>query len=69
MFISDVWRIGTKLMPSKQKKKIQSEVCGCVTQKVPQSTATAILNSNSYNSMVVNAVTQTINLCVVEALK
>lgn len=34
-----------------------------------KSTATAILNSNSYNSMVVNAVTQTINLCVVEALK
>lgn len=65
----DAWRIGTKLMTKSQKKRAQSQVCGCVTQKAPYSAANAVVNSSTYNAMVANAVVGTIDSCVLESFK
>ncbi|ALH96489.1 hypothetical protein [Acinetobacter equi] len=65
----DVWRVGTKLMTKSQQKAVEKEVCSCVTQKAPYNAANAVVNSNSYNAMVANAVAGTINSCLIQSFK
>ena len=55
-------------------QNIQSEICGCVSEKAPQSVtavdlATAAIDPAARNTIVTNAVTKTINACVAEAVK
>ena len=68
------WQTATKLMTATQKQNIQSEICGCVSEKAPQSVtavdlATAAIDPAARNTSVTNAVTKTINACVAEAVK
>lgn len=68
------WKTATKLMTSEQKQSVQTEICGCVSEKAPQSVttvdlATAALDPASRATIVSNVVTKTINACVAEAVK
>lgn len=68
------WKTATKLMSSTQKQDIQSEICGCVSEKAPQSVtavdlATAAIDPVARNTIISNAVTKTINACVTEAVR
>ncbi|MEJ2897966.1 hypothetical protein [Acinetobacter sp. NS-4] len=68
------WQNATKLMTATQKQNIQTEICGCVSDKAPQSVtavdlATAAIDPAARNTIVSNAVTKTINACVAEAVK
>lgn len=68
------WQTATKLMTATQKQNIQSEICGCVSEKAPQSVtavdlATAAIDPAARNTIVTNAVTKTINACVAESVK
>ena len=67
------WQTATKMMTATQKTNIQSEICGCVSEKAPQSVtavdlATAAIDPAARNTIVSNAVTKTINACVAEAM-
>ncbi len=67
------WQNATKLMTATQKQNIQTEICGCVSEKAPQSVtavdlATAAIDPAARNTIVSNAVTKTINACVAEAV-
>ena len=67
------WQNATKLMTATQKQNIQTEICGCVSDKAPQSVtavdlATAAIDPAARNTIVSNAVTKTINACVAEAM-
>ncbi|OTG66193.1 hypothetical protein B9T25_10315 [Acinetobacter sp. ANC 4470] len=68
------WQTAAKLMTATQKQNIQSEICGCVSEKAPQSVtavdlAAAAIDPAARNTIVVNAVTKTINACVAEAVQ
>lgn len=67
------WKTATKLMTSTQQQNIQSEICGCVSEKAPESVtavdlATAALDPNARATIVSNVVSKTINACVQEAV-
>lgn len=67
------WKTATKLMTETQKTNIQSEICGCVSEKAPQSVtavdlATAAIDPAARATIVSNAVSKTINACVAEAV-
>ena len=67
------WQTATKLMTTEQKTNIQGEICGCVSEKAPQSVtavdlAAAAIDPNARATIVSNAVTKTINACVAEAV-
>ena len=69
-----VWKTATRLMTSEQRENIQTNVCGCVSEKAPNSVttielATAAIDPAARNTIVTNAVTKTINACVAEAVK
>lgn len=68
------WQTATKLMTTDQKNNIQTEICGCVSEKAPQSVttvdlATAAIDPTARATIVSNVVTKTINACVAEAVK
>ena len=68
------WKTATKLMTDEQKQNIQTEICGCVSDKAPQSVtavdlATAALDPAARATLATNVVTKTINACVAEAVK
>ena len=57
-----------------QAWKTATEICGCVSEKAPQSVtavdlATAALDPAARTTIVSNAVTKTINACVAESVK
>ena len=61
-------------MTATQKQNIQSEICGCVSEKVPESVtavdlATAALDPTARATIVSNVVSKTINACVQEAVR
>ncbi len=61
-------------MTADQKTDVQGQICGCVSEKAPQSVtavdlATAALDPNARATIVSNAVTKTINACVAEAVR
>ena len=67
------WQTATKLMTTEQKTNVQSEICGCVSEKAPQSVtavdlATAAIDPAARATIVSNVVTKTINACVAEAV-
>ncbi|MDR3028587.1 MAG: hypothetical protein LBV35_09080 [Acinetobacter sp.] len=68
------WKVATRVMTTEQKSNVQSQICGCVSEKAPQSVsavdlATAALDPQARATIVSNAVTKTINACVAEAMK
>nr|WP_254202630.1 MULTISPECIES: hypothetical protein [unclassified Acinetobacter] len=67
------WQTATRLMTTTQKQNIQSEICGCVSEKAPQSVtavdlATAAIDPAARATIVGNVVAKTINACVAEAV-
>mgnify|MGYP000346619649 CR=1 FL=1 len=68
------WQTATKLMTQTQKQNIQAEICGCVSEKAPESVtavdlAVAAMDPAARATMVSNAVSKTINACVQEAVR
>ena len=68
------WQTATKVMTDEQKTNIQGQICGCVSDKAPQSVtavdlATAAIDANARTTLVSNVVTKTINECVAEAVQ
>ena len=68
------WKTATRLMTTDQKTNVQGEICGCVSDKAPQSLtavdlATAALDPAARATIVSNVVTKTINACVAEAVR
>jgi len=67
------WKTATKFMTADQKTDIQTEICGCVSEKAPQNItavdlATAAIDPAARTTIISNAVTKTINACVAEAV-
>ena len=67
------WKTATKFMTADQKADIQTEICGCVSEKAPQNitavdVATAAIDPAARTTIISNAVTKTINACVAEAV-
>ncbi len=67
------WKSATKVMSNEQKQSIQTEVCGCVSEKAPYSVttmdiATASLDPAARATIVNQIVTKTVSECVVQTL-
>lgn len=67
------WQTATRLMTTTQKQDIQTEICGCVSEKSPQNVtavdlATAAIDPAARATIVGNVVAKTINACVAEAV-
>ena len=68
------WKTATRVMTDEQKTNVQGQICGCVSEKAPQSVtavdlATAAIDPQARATIVSNIVTKTINECVAEAIK
>jgi len=68
------WQAATKLMTQTQKQNIQAEICGCVSEKAPESVtavdlAVAAMDPAARATMVSSVVSKTINACVQEAVR
>ena len=68
------WKTATHVMTDEQKTNVQGQICGCVSEKAPQSVtavdlATAAIDPQARATIVSNVVTKTINECVAEAIK
>lgn len=67
------WKTATQVMTAEQKQSIQTDICGCVSDKAPQNVttvdlATAALDPAARATIVTNLVTKTIQSCVAEAV-
>ncbi|TQR64187.1 hypothetical protein [Acinetobacter sp. RF14B] len=67
------WQTVTRLMTATQKQEVQTEICGCVSEKAPQSVtavdlATAAIDPAARATIVSNVVAKTIHACVAEAV-
>ena len=67
------WHTATRVMTTTQKQNVQAEICGCVSEKAPQSVtavdlATAAIDPAARATIVGNVVAKTINACVAEAV-
>ncbi|WP_109440570.1 hypothetical protein [Acinetobacter haemolyticus] len=68
------WKTATRYMSTEQRNEIQTNVCGCVSDKAPESVtafdlATAAVDPAARTMIVNKVVTETVNTCVNEALK
>jgi hypothetical protein len=67
------WKKATQLMTAEQKQNVQTDICGCVSEKAPQNVttvdlATAAIDPAARATIVNNVVTKTIQSCVSEAV-
>jgi len=68
------WKTATKLMTAEQRDSIQTNVCGCVSEKAPNTVtavelAAAAFDVNARATIVNQVVSKTVNECVAEALQ
>lgn len=68
------WRLGSVLMTSEKQAQVASNVCGCVSEKAPQSVTivdltTAAVDPTARNVIVARAVSNTLQQCVGEFVK
>ena len=68
------WRLGSVLMTSDKQAQVASNVCGCVSEKAPQSVTivdltTAAVDPTARNVIVARAVSNTLQQCVGEFVK
>lgn len=68
------WKTATRYMTADQRDNIQTNVCGCVSDKAPNSVtavelATAAIDLSARATIVNQVVSQTVNACVAETLK
>ncbi|ENU30361.1 hypothetical protein F991_01756 [Acinetobacter sp. CIP-A165] len=67
-------KTATRFMTTEQRNDIQTNVCGCVSDKAPESVttfelATAAIDPSARATIVNKVVSETVNACVNEALK
>ena len=68
------WQTASKLMTAEQKQDIQTEICGCVSEKAPYSVtaadvATATFDPNARAAIVGQVVSKTVTACVNETFQ
>ncbi|WP_130802985.1 hypothetical protein [Acinetobacter ihumii] len=68
------WQTASRLMTAEQKQDIQTEICGCVSEKAPYSVtaadvATATFDPNARAAMVGQVVSKTVTACVNETFQ
>ena len=68
------WQTASKLMTADQKQDIQTEICGCVSEKEPYSVtaadlANATFDPNARAAMVGQVVSKTVTACVNETFQ
>lgn len=68
------WKMMSRAMTTEQQQTVQTNICGCVSDKAPENItavdlATAAIDPAARATIVNNAVTRTLNQCVAEALK
>ena len=68
------WQTASKLMTADQKQDIQTEICGCVSEKAPYSVtaadlANATFDPNARAAMVGQVVSKTVTACVNESFQ
>ena len=68
------WKMMSRAMTTEQQQTVQTNICGCVSDKAPENItavdlATAAIDPAARATIVNNAVTRTLNQCVSEALK
>lgn len=68
------WRLGSVLMTSDKQAEVASNVCGCVSEKAPQSVTivdltTAAVDPTARNVIVARSVSNTLQQCVGEFVK
>lgn len=68
------WKTATRYMTAEQRDNIQTNVCGCVSEKAPNSVttvelATAAIDPTARATIVNQVVSETVNACVAETLK
>lgn len=62
------WKSASVVMTSEQQSTVLTNVCGCVSEKAPQSVTAvelgqAAVDSNARTKIVANAVAKTLNVC------
>lgn len=68
------WKTATRYMTAQQRDNIQSNVCGCVSEKAPSSVtavelAAAAIDPSARAVLVNQVVSKTVNACVAEVLQ
>ena len=68
------WKTATRYMTAQQRDNIQSNVCGCVSEKAPSSVTTvelaaAAIDPSARAVLVNQVVSKTVNACVAEVLQ
>lgn len=68
------YKVASIIMTDEQKNSITTKVCGCVSEKAPQSVsmgevATAVIDTSSRPQIVAKAVSNTLQACVSEFIK
>lgn len=68
------YKVASSIMTNEQQNKITDSVCGCVSEKAPQSVtmtdlATAAIDSSARTRIVTKAVSNTLQACVSEFVK
>lgn len=68
------WKMMSRAMTTEQQQTVQTNICGCVSDKAPENItavdlATAAIDPAARATIVNNAVTRTLNQCVAEVLK
>ncbi|WP_269913512.1 hypothetical protein [Acinetobacter sp. HY1485] len=71
---SSAWQTASKLMTQEKQQTLQNNICGCVSDKAPQSVtavdlANAAFDPNLRTKVVATAVDKTISQCMTEVLK
>lgn len=67
----EAYKVLAMFMTDAQKTSLENKVCGCVSEKAPQSVTLteigqAVIDENARTQLAVSAVTKTINACVGE---
>ncbi|MFT4020282.1 MAG: hypothetical protein QM666_02065 [Acinetobacter sp.] len=68
------WQTVSKVLSSDQKQTLQDNVCGCVSEKAPESItavdlAAAAMNPSQRSTIASKAIGNTVNQCVSEVFK
>lgn len=68
------WKTASKLMTQEQQQSVQSNICGCVSDKAPQSLtaenlASVALDPNARTQIAGTILAKTMNSCIAEVLK
>lgn len=69
-----VWKTASQVMTTEQQQNVQTKVCGCVSEKAPESVtavdlANAAFNTQARTEIAAKAIDRTITTCLAEVNK